>query len=423
MGSTRTPRLFALTARSPLDVRDVSAEGLAACGFAGAPPAAARPAPSPPAAAGSAAGGACSRGSSSAPSEKAVRTASTDAVSTRASGPSMLCRRAGTRGGAAAEAPLPNEGARTKPAPKSGPQRPVVLKPRHAAVGHVVGQAFHEVVLVGDEVHRAAQHVEQLRVALLGAGHDLVAHVGAEAVSVGVGGVFAPEAPLRIARDRLAAALAFLHVGAQLLAARVHEGPRDRAVGVAHGPEAAGAGAHDGAHVEAFHAVVGRVRREDAPVGDGCSLVLAQAAQGLVGGKVALVAGHRLHVAARALRLGRHVDLAQEQRDVQKLGQARHEARVGIGVGAPQPMVHVQHGQRAHQARRAQFAGHVGQRRGIRPARHHEQHGRLAGRQPSLAHGIRGTPGNQGKPLRLPRHCADPSPSSHRYSRSKSSAV
>ena len=66
------------------------------------------------------------------------------------------------------------------------------------------GEAFHEIVLVGDKVHRAAERLYQLRVALLRARHDLVADEGAEVVGVRVGGVLAPEVPLRIAYARLA---------------------------------------------------------------------------------------------------------------------------------------------------------------------------------------------------------------------------
>lgn len=115
-----------------------------------------------------------------------------------------------------------------------------------------------------------------------------------------------------------------------------------------------GASAHDGAHVEVLDAVVGGMSREDARLGERTTLVLAHRAQRLVGGQVALAPGHGFHVLAAALGFGSDVDGADEQRDIQRLGQSRHEALVGIGVLAAQLVVHVQHGHRSHIARLAQ---------------------------------------------------------------------
>ena len=119
------------------------------------------------------------------------------------------------------------------------------------------------------------------------------------------------------------------------------------------------------------------MRREDAPVCERCGSVQAQAFKRLVRRKVALAARNGLHVLAGARSLGGDVDGAREQRHVKKLGQTRHEARVVVGVLAPQAMVHMQHDQLAEHATVAQLARHVRECRRVRTARHHEQCRRL----------------------------------------------
>ena len=59
---------------------------------------------------------------------------------------------------------------------------------RHQPIHHIL----QHIVLVGDEVHRAAEHLQKLRVALLRARDDLMAHVGPEPVGVRVRRVLAP---------------------------------------------------------------------------------------------------------------------------------------------------------------------------------------------------------------------------------------
>ncbi len=262
-----------------------------------------------------------------------------------------------------------------------------LLDPRRMAVRKRLGLRLQHVVLVGDEVHAAAQNVEQLRVALLGPGHDLVAHVGAEPVRVGVRGILAPEAPLRIHGHRLFRPLPFDQVSSQIVPARIQQRAHDRPVAVPHGAEAARPRAHDGAHVEALHPVIGRMGRDDAAVDQRRGRMAAQALQRLVRRQVALAACHGLHVLARELGLARDVDLAREQRDVQQLGQLRHEARVGIGGFAAQPVVHVQHGQRSQLPGLVQLGGQVRERRGVRPARHHEQRRRVRTGEDALGKG------------------------------------
>ena len=250
---------------------------------------------------------------------------------------------------------------------------------------HQVGCHFlKHVVLVGDQVHGTPEHLEQPRAALLHVRDDLVAHVGAEAVGVRVGGVLAPQAALGIACARQALALAPLHVVAQVLAPEVEQRADDGAVGVLHGAEAARPGAHHGAHVEVLHAVIGGVGSEDAALGQRRGRVAAQACERLVGGEVTLAARDRLHVAAFALRLAGYVDLAAEQGDSQKFRQLRRERLVLIGGAGAQPMVHVQHGDGPDGPFIRQLARNVRQRCGVRTARHHEQHGRLGVRKPSL---------------------------------------
>ena len=189
---------------------------------------------------------------------------------------------------------------------------------------------------------------------------------------MGVGGVLAPERAGPVANHRLPRRLPGGKVAAQLVARDVEQRAHHRSVAVEHAAETAGAGAHDGAHVEVLDAVVGGVGREDARLRKGPSLVLAHRAQGLVGGQIALAPGHGFHVLAAALGLGGDVDGADEQRDVQRLGQSRHEALVGIGVLAAQLVVHVQHGHRPHIARLAQGGTQIRQRRGVGAAGHHE---------------------------------------------------
>ena len=191
---------------------------------------------------------------------------------------------------------------------------------------------------------------------------------------MGVGGVLAPERAGLIAHHGLPRRLASGEVVVQLVAGDVEQGTHHGSVAVEHAAEAARTGAHDGAHVEVLDAVVGGMGREDARLGEGASLVLAHRAQRLVGGQVALAPGHGFHVLAAALGFGSDVDGADEQRDVQRLGQSRHEALVGIGVLAAQLVVHVQHGHRSHIARLAQGSAQIRQRRGIGAAGHHEQH-------------------------------------------------
>ena len=210
-----------------------------------------------------------------------------------------------------------------------------------------------------------------------------MAHVSAEAVGVRVGGVLAPQAALGVACARQALALALLHVVAQALAADVEQRTDDGAVGVLHGAEAARPGAHHGAHVEVLHAVVGGVSGEDAALGQGRGGVAAQACERLVGGEVALAAGDGLHVAALALRLAGDVDLAAEQGDPKQLRQLRRERLILIGGTGAQPMVHMQHGDGPDGPFIGQLPRDVRQRRGVRAARHHEQHGRLGVRQPA----------------------------------------
>ena len=245
-------------------------------------------------------------------------------------------------------------------------------------------EAFHEVVLVGDKVHRAAERLYQLRVALLRARHDLVADEGAEVVRVRVGGVLAPEVPLRIAYACLAGLFAFAQVVAQILATNVEQRARNGAVLVAHRAKAAGARADDRAHIEALDAVVGGVRREDAPAGKRRARMAAQALERLVRREVALAACDRLHVAARASDFSCHVDIAHEQGNRQGVGQLGHEGGVGVGVLAAQVVVHVQHREHPELARLGKLAGGIGERRGVRPARHHEEH-----RGISIGHPVR----------------------------------
>ena len=199
-----------------------------------------------------------------------------------------------------------------------------------------------------------------------------------------VGGVLSPQAAFGVACARQALALALLHVVAQVLAADVEQRADDGAVGVLHGAEAARPGAHHGAHVEVLHAVVGGVGGEDAALGQGRGGVAAQACKRLVGGKVALATGDGLHVAALALRLAGDVDLTAEQGDPQKLRQLCRERLVLIGGAGTKPMVHVQHGDGPDGPLIGQLPRDVRQRRGVRAARHHEQHRRLGVRQPAL---------------------------------------
>ncbi len=196
---------------------------------------------------------------------------------------------------------------------------------------------------------------------------------------MGVGGVLAPEVAGLVAHAGLADRLAGSQEDPQLVAGRIEQRAHHRAVLVAHGAKAPRTGAHDGAHVEVLDTVVGGVGREDARLGERAALVLAHRAQRLVGSQVALAPGHRLHVLVGARGLGGDVDGADEQRNVQQLGQRRDEALVAVGIFAAQLVVHMQHGHRADIAGLAQGGAHIGQGRGIGAARHHEQHRRVGG--------------------------------------------
>lgn len=155
MGSTRTPRLFALTARSYWILVTYPLLG--------------------------------------APFAKPASTASTLAASTRASGPSIASKRRSTARRCSGRSAFPKAGRRRKPSERSMPEGVVLGHPFRGLLGQLLGHVLQHVVLVGDEVHRAGQHLRQRTVPFLGHRHDLVAHIGAEAVGVGVGGILAPE--------------------------------------------------------------------------------------------------------------------------------------------------------------------------------------------------------------------------------------
>ena len=209
-----------------------------------------------------------------------------------------------------------------------------------------------------------------------------MAHVGAEPVSVRVGGVLAPKRAFLIPHDGQARFRTFPQAGTQLFAARLQQRATHAAVAVAHGAESARTGTHDGAHVEALHAVIGGVRREDAAVGNRRGSATAQLDQSLIGRAIALAPGNGLHVAAFSRRQRAHVDGACEQRNAQKFRQARDERRIGVGRGPAQPMVHMQDAQRPQNIAITQVGGQVRKRRGVRPARHHQQHRGIRRRQP-----------------------------------------
>ena len=219
-----------------------------------------------------------------------------------------------------------------------------------------------------------------------------MAHVGAEAVGMRVRRVLAPQVALAVAGHGRAGLLALGNVRAQLLAARIEQRAHHGPVAVLHGAEPARPRAHDRTHVEALHAVVGRVRRENAAVGERRGRVKAQAFERLVRGQVALAAGDGFHVLARAPGLARDVDVAREQRDAQQLGQPDDEARVVVGVGAAQLVVDVQHGQLPQHSSFPQVAGDVSERRGVRSARYHQQRRRIgvgqSARRQHLPHAV-----------------------------------
>ena len=254
--------------------------------------------------------------------------------------------------------------------------------------------ALEHVVFVGDEVHRAREGVEQARVALLGARDDLVADEGAEAVGVGVGGVLAPQGARLVAHQghtRIGRGVerAAAQVIAQVAAAHVEAGAHDVAVGVAHRSKAARPRAHDRAHVEVFHPVVLGVGNEDAPFAHGHARLQAELLERFVGRMVALAAGHGFQVAARFVDEPSHVDVGQEEGHVERRGQGFHEGGIGVGVSPAQMVVHVQDAHRAHSARSRTIADQIGHSRGIRPARHHEQHGSRRTRQAAFGYRAR----------------------------------
>ena len=221
-------------------------------------------------------------------------------------------------------------------------------------------------------------------VALLCARDDLVAHERAEPVGVGVGGVLAPERARSITNDRQLRLGAFAQVGAQLLASRLEQRSAHAAVAVAHRAEAAGAGAHNGTHIEALDAVIGGVRREDAPLGEGRGGAAAQLGERLVGGSVAFAPCDRLDIAALGCRDAPYVDRACEQGDGEQLGEPAYECLIGIGIRSAQPVVDVQDPKRPESAAFPQFSRQVRERRGVGSPRHHQQHRRLGAGKPPL---------------------------------------
>ena len=211
-----------------------------------------------------------------------------------------------------------------------------------------------------------------------------MAHKRAEPVGVGVGRILAPERAELVAHGGKPCFRTFAQVVAQFLPSRLQQGAAHAPVAIAHRAEPAGAGAHDGSHVEALNAVVGGVRREDAPLGDGHGGAAAQLGERVGGGAVALAPRDRLDVAALLRREDSHVDRAREQRDLQKRGQLAHELLVGVGVGTAQAVVHMQDPERSERAARVQIGSQVRQRRGVGSPRHHQQHRRPRTRKPPL---------------------------------------
>ena len=108
-----------------------------------------------------------------------------------------------------------------------------------------------------------------------------------------------------------------------------------------------------------------------------------------LGGCIAFAPGHRLHVLARRMCDAADVYLAQVEGQVQGLGERLHEGGVGVGVGASQLVVHMEHRNRAHMSARMQLGAQVGQGRGIRAARHHQQYRRVGCGQVALAYGLK----------------------------------
>ena len=159
------------------------------------------------------------------------------------------------------------------------------------------------------------QSLQKSGVTFLGVRHDLGADERAEAIGMFVGGVIAPKSTLAVTHNKLIRIGAFLQVVAQVLSANLKKRTRHLAVQVTHSAETTRARAHDRAHIEVLNAIVGSVRRENAPLGNGCTHVAAQADQRVVRCGIALTTRNGLDVAAFSSGNARYVDLACEQRD------------------------------------------------------------------------------------------------------------
>ena len=105
------------------------------------------------------------------------------------------------------------------------------------------------------------------------------------------------------------------------------------------------------------------MRRDDAPFSDGHRRVHAEALEGFARSDVALLAPDGLNVAPCFSGKQSNIDLAAEERDIERFSKRSNEDLVVFGIAPAQFVIHVQARKWSDQPTRMEVGHDVGKRR------------------------------------------------------------